>query len=76
MKMRSLLLLAPALAAALTLAACGKSGKAPAAAASAAASAARVAAPTLLLAPEDLLTLQPSRLATGPVISGSVQPER
>jgi RND family efflux transporter MFP subunit len=30
----------------------------------------------LLLAPEDLRTLQPSQLASGPVISGSVQPER
>jgi membrane fusion protein, multidrug efflux system len=31
---------------------------------------------TLLLAPEDLRTLASSQLATGPVISGSLQPER
>ncbi len=63
---------------AATLAACGKPGAGgPAAAASGAASAAAKAAPpVLLLAPEDLLTLQPSRLASGPVVSGSVQPER
>ena len=34
------------------------------------------APPVLLLAPEDLRTLQPSRLAQGPVITGSVQPAR
>ncbi len=33
-------------------------------------------APKLLLAPEDLHTLQASQRATGPVISGSLQPER
>ncbi|MBC7942144.1 MAG: efflux RND transporter periplasmic adaptor subunit, partial [Chitinophagaceae bacterium] len=33
-------------------------------------------APTLLLAPEDLRTVQASALSSGPVISGSVQPER
>lgn len=33
-------------------------------------------APGLLLAPEDLLTLQPSQLSSGPVISGAIQPER
>lgn len=72
--MRSSLL---ALALAMALASCGKSGPAggaapgPASAASAAA-----AAPTLLLAPEDLLLLQPSLVASGPVITGSVQPER
>ncbi len=57
------------------LAACSKSDKGPASAASAAA-AARNAAPTLLLSPEDLLTVQASTLSSGPVISGSVQPER
>jgi RND family efflux transporter MFP subunit len=30
----------------------------------------------LLVAPEDLLTLRPSQLATGPLISGALQPER
>ena len=33
-------------------------------------------APTLLLAPEDLISLQPSLLANGPVITGSIQPEK
>lgn len=59
---------------ALSLTSCGrgdKPGHGPASAASAAA-----AAPTLLLSPEDLLTLSPSLLANGPVITGSVQPER
>lgn len=32
--------------------------------------------PVLLLAPEDLRTLAPARLALGPVITGSVQPAR
>jgi len=59
---------------ALSLTSCGRGDKAikgPASAASAAA-----AAPTLLLSPQDLLTLSPSLLASGPVITGSVQPER
>jgi len=34
----------------------------------------KAVAPTLLIAPEDLHTLQPSQLAQGPVITGSVQP--
>ncbi|MFY9510499.1 MAG: efflux RND transporter periplasmic adaptor subunit [Rubrivivax sp.] len=34
------------------------------------------AATTLLLSAEDLLTLQTSQLASGPVITGSLQPER
>ena len=60
---------------ALALASCGRTDKAPSTAASAAA-AAKAAAPTLLLAPEDVLTLKSGVLASGPVISGSVQPER
>jgi membrane fusion protein, multidrug efflux system len=64
----------PATAAAATAA------KAPTVAASAAsaasAAAAAASAPVLLLAAEDLRTLTPSLLATGPVISGSLQPER
>ena len=61
---------------AVALAACGgKSDKGPSSAASAAAIA-KKAAPTLLLAPEDILTIKTSTLASGPVISGSVQPER
>jgi RND family efflux transporter MFP subunit len=58
-----------ALAAALALAACGGSkddSTAPA----------EQAAASLLVAPEDLLTLAPSRLSQGPVISGSVQPAK
>ncbi len=64
---------------ALLLTACGKPGPA---APAAAASAARAAAPadaaassaSLLVAPEDLHTVQPSRIAQGPVISGAVMP--
>lgn len=59
---------------ALSLTSCGrgdKPGQGPSSAASAAA-----AAPTLLLSPPDLLTLNSSLLASGPVITGSVQPER
>jgi RND family efflux transporter MFP subunit len=62
------------------LAACGKPaepGTAKAATTTAAAPAgAASAAATLLLAPEDLRTVQPSTLAGGPVLSGSLQPER
>ncbi len=58
--------------------ACGKGGApaAPGAAAAASAAAAAASAPVLLLAAEDLRTVQPSRVAGGPVVSGSVQPER
>jgi membrane fusion protein, multidrug efflux system len=74
----------------LVLAACGRSDQ-PAAqeaasaakaktsaaqGASAPAASAAASAPVLLLAAEDVRTLTPSLLATGPVISGSVQPER
>ena len=65
-----------AAALALSLAACNKPGSGVPAGANSAASAAKAAAPTLLLAPEDLLTIKASRLASGPVISGSIQPER
>ena len=75
--MRQLLLAATA---ALLLVACGRpAGDKPAKAdpASAAASAASAkSAVVLLLAPEDLVTLSASALASGPVISGSLQPER
>ena len=64
------------------LAACGK-GQAPGAPSAAKADSAKAAAPqsaasapVLLLAAEDLRTLQPSLLAGGPVVSGTVQPER
>ena len=61
--------------AALLLSACGKQGTAPAAAgATAAASAA--AKTVLLLSPEDLRTLDRQLQASGPVVSGSLQPER
>ena len=59
------------------LTACGKpgAGGAKAPGADGAASGAKASA-VLLLAPEDLLLVQPSTLSSGPVISGSVQPER
>lgn len=63
---------------ALVLSACSRPGAADKPTASSpgnAASAAKAVA-VLLLAPEDLRTLAASPLATGPVISGSVQPER
>lgn len=59
---------------AAALAACGPkpdAGKAPGAAASAA-----KAATPLLLSPEDLRAVSTSQLASGPVVSGSLQPER
>jgi len=58
-------------AAAALLAGCSPSGSG-----SNAASAPKTAAAPLLLSPEDLLTLQPSHVAQGPVISGAVMPER
>jgi RND family efflux transporter MFP subunit len=61
-------------AAAVLLAGCGKVGGP--AVASAASAAPAASAPRLLLAPEDLLELRPGTLAAGPVISGSLQPER
>ncbi len=69
--MRDLLspvLLALACATCLGLVACGKPDKS--------ASAAKAAPPVLLLAPEDLHLVQSGTLASGPVITGSVQPER
>lgn len=77
LKMRAFPTFVPALALTLLLTACGKppsGGAAPAASAAGARAAAD--APVLLLAPEDLLLLRPSLLASGPVISGSLQPER
>jgi len=67
-------------AAALTLAACNKGSpeSAPSAAASAPAVAAKAPAdaPVLLLAPEDLRTLRIGGADNGPVITGSIQPEK
>ncbi|GJJ03570.1 nolF secretion protein [Duganella rhizosphaerae] len=76
-----------ALAVASALVACGKSSKEPEkAGASASATASKdgkdgkdgkSAAPAVLsLAPEDMLTIETNALASGPVITGSVQPER
>ena len=69
-----------AVLASAALAACGRQGPAekgpgqPASTAKAGSPA--TASAVLLLAPEDLRTLSPSLLASGPVISGSLQPER
>jgi membrane fusion protein, multidrug efflux system len=67
--MRTLIFLA---AATIALTACNKSGSGPAAGA---ASAAAASVP-LLIGPEDLVTLSSGLQASGPVISGSLQPER
>jgi RND family efflux transporter MFP subunit len=58
------------LALALTLAACGKGPATPQKGANAAAGA------PLLIAPEDVVTVKNSALASGPAITGSIQPER
>lgn len=70
MRPRSVLRPAFVLAAALIVAACGPAGPA------AGPTAAPADGAPLLLAPEDLLTVQTSRMAQGPVITGAVQPER
>jgi membrane fusion protein (multidrug efflux system) len=74
------------LAIASALVACGKEAKDTSKSASASASASAdvkldkdgkpVGPVKLLLAPEDLLTVSSSALASGPVVTGSVQPER
>lgn len=67
------------LAVATTLVACSKEAKEPAkAGAGTAQAAAKDAKPAvkLLISPEDLLTVQSNSVASGPVITGSVQPER
>ncbi|RJG26330.1 efflux RND transporter periplasmic adaptor subunit [Massilia cavernae] len=68
------------LAIASTLVACSKEAKEPAkpGAASAQAAAGKDAKPPvkLLISPEDLVTVQSNSIASGPVITGSVQPER
>jgi RND family efflux transporter MFP subunit len=56
-----------------SLTGCGKADKPPSAAGSPQAAA---SAPTLIIAPEDLLVMKSAMLASGPVVSGSVQPER
>jgi len=72
------------LAVASTLVACGKTPKEPAKPAGVTATAdvkldkdgKPVAPVKLLVAPEDVLTVSSSALASGPVVTGSVQPER
>ncbi len=65
------------LAIASALAACSKEGKDPAKAGPNATAQAKDNKPSkLLVAPEDLLTVQSDSLASGPVITGSIQPER
>ena len=64
-----------ALATVLILAACGKGGSAPAAG-PAPADRPAAAAPVLLVSPEDLRTLGGGGRAGGPVVSGSIQPEK
>ena len=66
-----------AFAVASALVACGKSDKAPEAGkASASAKADDKKLATLQVAPEDLVTLETNALASGPVITGSIEPER
>ncbi|GGZ09486.1 efflux RND transporter periplasmic adaptor subunit [Pseudoduganella plicata] len=70
-----------AIAIATALVACGKpDGASPAGASDASASTKGKGddkkLPRLLIAPEDLLTVQSNALASGPVITGSIQPER
>ncbi|HAT30577.1 MAG TPA: efflux transporter periplasmic adaptor subunit [Janthinobacterium sp.] len=62
------------LAVASALAACGKESKDGVQAATGGKTA--LAERNLLISPEDLLTIQSNALASGPVITGSVQPER
>ena len=76
MRSIELLPLGLALSCLLLLGACGRPGGKPPASAASAAAAAQANAPALLLAPEDLRTLATSTLASGPVITGAVQPER
>ncbi len=68
------------LAVASALTACGKSDKAPEAGKASATAKADAKddkkLATLQIAPEDLVTVESNALATGPVITGSVQPER
>lgn len=70
------------LAIATALAACSKEAKDPAKAGASASATAQAGGKKdektvqLLISPEDLLTVQTNALASGPVITGSVQPER
>lgn len=54
----------------MTLAACDRGPNVDAKAAPSA------AAPTLLVAPEDVITIKPSSIAAGPLVTGTIQPDR
>lgn len=76
-RQRPLALLAASVLAALLLAGCGKPGGGEAAAkAGKPGQAASAPAPVLLIAPEDLRVVETSAQAGGPVVTGSIQPER
>ncbi|MEC5163049.1 MULTISPECIES: efflux RND transporter periplasmic adaptor subunit [unclassified Janthinobacterium] len=64
------------LAVASALAACSKGATEPGKAGAAGKKADAAAERKLLISPEDVLTIQSNALASGPVITGSVQPER
>jgi RND family efflux transporter MFP subunit len=64
------------LAIASALVACGKGAKDPAKPADGKTAQADKAPKSLLVSPEDLLTVQSNSLSSGPVITGSIQPER
>jgi membrane fusion protein (multidrug efflux system) len=64
------------LAMATALAACSKGHKDPAKPGSETAQTAQKDVKSVLVSPEDLLTVQSNALASGPVITGSIQPER
>jgi membrane fusion protein (multidrug efflux system) len=68
-------LICAALATILTLAACGK-GPGPKGQGAKGEAAAAADAPPLMLAQEDLLKVQSNALASGPSITGSIEPER
>ena len=76
--MKSCICVSVALVAALALAACGKPSDPGAATAKpgAASAAAAASAPVLLLSPEDIRTVSIGSAGGGPVITGSVQPEK
>jgi membrane fusion protein (multidrug efflux system) len=76
MSRRRPLLALSVLSLAALLTACGKPGGDAAKSPAAQASAKAASAPALLLAPEDLRTVGTGTVAHGPVITGSIQPER
>ncbi len=77
MSRKTLLVLAVA-SAVLSLAACNKSGSEPAKNSASASAAVKTAEKSekLIVANEDILNLQSNALASGPVVTGSIQPER